>query len=373
VRDILASAFQSAGQRCSALRLLYLQEDIAPAFLRMLFGAMDELRMGDPWNLATDVGPAIDAKARDGIRTYVEAARAGGRVLHELEAPAEGFFVAPVVLRVDGMADLEQEVFGPVLHVATYAADRLTEVIAEVNASGYGLTFGLHTRIDSRVEEVSRAIVAGNVYVNRNQIGAVVGSQPFGGCGLSGTGPKAGGRLYVPRFCRPAQGAGDAAPGARVALADLSRRLAALPSPAAPTKPVSLPGPTGETNRYTTAPRGRVLCLGPGRAAALEQAAQARAAGCPALAVAPGLSAAEGLNGTLLPEMLETLAGIDAVAFRGDPEQARAFRRALARRDGPILPLLTAADIAPFCVTERHLCVDTTASGGNASLLARAG
>jgi RHH-type transcriptional regulator, proline utilization regulon repressor / proline dehydrogenase / delta 1-pyrroline-5-carboxylate dehydrogenase len=373
VRDILASAFQSAGQRCSALRLLYLQEDIAPAFLRMLFGAMDELRMGDPWHLATDVGPVINAKARDGIRTYVEAARAGGRVLHELEAPAEGFFVAPVVLRVDGMADLEQEIFGPVLHVATYAADRLTEVIAEVNASGYGLTFGLHTRIDSRVEEVSRAIVAGNVYVNRNQIGAVVGSQPFGGCGLSGTGPKAGGRLYVPRFCRPAQGRAEAVPGVPVPAAELARRLAALPPPSGPSAVVSLPGPTGETNRYATAPRGVVLCLGPGREAALAQAARARSAGCPALAVAPGLSAAEGLDGTVPPEALEGLKGIDAVAFRGDPAEARALRRALARREGPILPLLTAADIAPFCVTERHLCVDTTASGGNASLLARAG
>ncbi|MGP1357727.1 bifunctional proline dehydrogenase/L-glutamate gamma-semialdehyde dehydrogenase PutA, partial [Roseicyclus sp.] len=163
VRDILASAFQSAGQRCSALRLLYLQEDIAPAFLRMLFGAMDELRLGDPWHLATDVGPVIDGSARDGIRAYVEAARAGGRVLHELAAPTEGHFVAPVVLRVAGMADLEREVFGPVLHVATYAADRLPQVIAEVNASGYGLTFGLHTRIDAKVEAVSRAIVAGNV------------------------------------------------------------------------------------------------------------------------------------------------------------------------------------------------------------------
>ncbi|MDG4648514.1 bifunctional proline dehydrogenase/L-glutamate gamma-semialdehyde dehydrogenase PutA [Roseibacterium sp. SDUM158017] len=373
VRDIVASAFQSAGQRCSALRILYLQEDIAPAFLRMLFGAMDELRLGDPWDHATDVGPVIDAAARDGIRAHVEAARAEGRVMHELPAPAQGHFVAPVVLRVSGMAEMEREVFGPVLHVATYRADRTLAVVDAVNAAGYGLTFGLHTRIDTRVEEVRAAIRAGNVYVNRNQIGAVVGSQPFGGCGLSGTGPKAGGPLYVPRFCKPRQGRGEAAEGAPLSAADLTRRIAALPPVDAASEPVSLPGPTGESNRYSTVPRSVVLCLGPGRSAALDQARQARAVGCSALAVAPGLSGDEGLDGTLDPAALRDLGGIEAVAWWGGTPGAQDLRRALAGRDGPILPLITAADLAPFCVTERHLCIDTTASGGNASLLARAG
>jgi RHH-type proline utilization regulon transcriptional repressor/proline dehydrogenase/delta 1-pyrroline-5-carboxylate dehydrogenase len=374
VRDILISAFQSAGQRCSALRLLYLQEDAADDVLRMLFGAMDELRIGDPWENATDVGPVIDAKARDGIRAYIEAARAEGRVLHELAAPGTGHFVAPAVLRVSGMADLEREVFGPVLHVATFRAEELGGVIDAVNASGYGLTFGLHSRIDARVEEVRQAIRAGNVYVNRNQVGAVVGSQPFGGEGLSGTGPKAGGPRYVPRFCRAAPGRGDAADGAPVAMDAVARRLASLHPPSALSADAeSLPGPTGESNRYAVAPRGVVLCLGPGREAALDQAAQARAAGCTALAVAPGVPEAEGLDGTLDAEALAGLGGIDAVAFWGGAERARALRRALAGRAGPILPLITEAELAPRCVLERHLCIDTTASGGNASLLARAG
>jgi RHH-type transcriptional regulator, proline utilization regulon repressor / proline dehydrogenase / delta 1-pyrroline-5-carboxylate dehydrogenase len=373
VRDIIASAFQSAGQRCSALRCLYLQEDIAEGFQKMLFGAMDELRMGDPWDLATDVGPVIDAAAQRAMTDYIGAAQAEGRLLHQVAAPSEGHFIGPCAIRVSGIADLEREVFGPVLHIATFRGERLDDVVADINATGFGLTFGLHTRIDTRVDEVARAVRAGNVYVNRNQIGAVVGSQPFGGTGLSGTGPKAGGPAYAPRFCREPEGRAPEVEGTPVPAETLSRRIAALSSPSSAAPALSLPGPTGETNRYTTAPRGPVLCLGPGREAALDQADQARAAGCPALAVAPGVSEAEGVDGMIEPETLAALPGIAAVAFWGEEATARALRRALAERDGPILPLITAADLAPHCVTERHLCVDTTASGGNASLLARAG
>jgi RHH-type proline utilization regulon transcriptional repressor/proline dehydrogenase/delta 1-pyrroline-5-carboxylate dehydrogenase len=371
VRDIIASAFQSAGQRCSALRCLYVQEDIAEGFLRMLFGAMDELTLGDPWDFSTDIGPVIDAKAHQGMEAYIAAA--GDRLLHQVPAPREGHFIGPCAIRVGGIAELEREVFGPVLHVATFRADDIDRVIADINATGYGLTFGLHTRIDTRVEEVARAINAGNVYVNRNQIGAVVGSQPFGGTGLSGTGPKAGGPAYVERFCRAPSGHASEAPGAPVSADTLASQISKLPQPTGNYPTQSLPGPTGESNRYTIVPRGPVLCLGPGRDAALEQAAQARAQGCPALAVAPGLNRTEGLDGTVAAETLVTLPGIAAVSFWGEAATTRAVRKALARREGPILPLITAADLAPFCVTERHLCIDTTASGGNASLLARAG
>jgi RHH-type proline utilization regulon transcriptional repressor/proline dehydrogenase/delta 1-pyrroline-5-carboxylate dehydrogenase len=373
VRDIIASAFQSAGQRCSALRCLYLQEDIADGFTKMLFGAMDELRIGDPWDLATDVGPVIDAAAQRSMTGYIDAARAEGRLLHQVAAPSEGHFIGPCAIRVDGIADLEREVFGPVLHIATFRGERLDDVIADINATGYGLTFGLHTRIDTRVEEVARAVRAGNVYVNRNQIGAVVGSQPFGGTGLSGTGPKAGGPAYLPRFCREPQGYAPEVESAPVPTETLVHRIVALSSPSSTAPAFSLPGPTGETNRYTTVPRGPILCLGPGPDAALDQAAQARAAGCTALALAPGLSEAEGVDGRIDPQTLATLPGIAAVAFWGEGATARALRQALAERDGAILPLISAADLAPHCVTERHLCVDTTASGGNASLLARAG
>jgi RHH-type proline utilization regulon transcriptional repressor/proline dehydrogenase/delta 1-pyrroline-5-carboxylate dehydrogenase len=273
---------------------------------------------------------------------------------------------------VRGIADLEREVFGPVLHIATFRGEAIDAVVAEINATGYGLTFGLHTRIDTRVEEIARDIRAGNVYVNRNQIGAVVGSQPFGGTGLSGTGPKAGGPAYVERFCREPREEAAEAPGPHVPPETVARHLGRLPRPGTGPAAISLPGPTGEMNRYGTVPRGPILCLGPGRDAALTQADQARASGCPALAIAPGLTAAEGVDGTLAPETVTDLPGIAGVAYWGGEATARALRVALAGREGPILPLIMSADLAPHCVTERHLCVDTTASGGNASLLAKA-
>ncbi|WP_461307952.1 bifunctional proline dehydrogenase/L-glutamate gamma-semialdehyde dehydrogenase PutA, partial [Albidovulum sp.] len=218
VRDIVASAFQSAGQRCSALRCLYVQEDIADSFNDMLYGAMEELAVGDPWHLATDVGPVIDEEAEQGIRAYVEKARKEGRLLRQLSRPGGGHYIAPCVIRVRGIGDMKREVFGPVLHVATFDADDLDRVIEDINATGYGLTFGLHTRIDGRVQELTDALHVGNIYVNRNQIGAVVGSQPFGGEGLSGTGPKAGGPHYLPRFTAP-EAPGAAATAAATAAA----------------------------------------------------------------------------------------------------------------------------------------------------------
>ena len=200
VRDILASAFQSAGQRCSALRMLYVQEDVADRVLEMLAGAMDELSVGDPWLLSSDVGPVIDAEAKAVIDAHCDALTAKGRLLKRLDPPETGRFVPPSVFRLDGIEDLEREIFGPVLHVATFDAEEIDAVVDAVNARGYGLTFGLHTRVDARVQRIVDRVDVGNVYVNRNQIGAVVGSQPFGGEGLSGTGPKAGGPHYVARF-----------------------------------------------------------------------------------------------------------------------------------------------------------------------------
>ncbi|HRO13024.1 MAG TPA: bifunctional proline dehydrogenase/L-glutamate gamma-semialdehyde dehydrogenase PutA, partial [Amaricoccus sp.] len=204
VRDVLASAFQSAGQRCSALRILYVQDEARARVLEMLGGAMESLRLGDPWDPATDVGPVIDAEAEAGIREYI--AGEGRRVLKSLAVPGTGRFVPPTVIGVDGIGSVAREVFGPVLHVASFRAADLDAVVDAINARGFGLTFGLHSRIDDRVERVTARLKVGNAYVNRNQIGAVVGSQPFGGEGLSGTGPKAGGPHYLPRF-RKAVGA----------------------------------------------------------------------------------------------------------------------------------------------------------------------
>jgi RHH-type proline utilization regulon transcriptional repressor/proline dehydrogenase/delta 1-pyrroline-5-carboxylate dehydrogenase len=201
VRDAAQSAFNSAGQRCSALRLLCLQEDTADDVLRLLAGWMDELVIGDPAVLATDVGPVIGPDARAQLGDWVDAHRAG--VLHRCRLGAEhehGLFVPPTVIALERVEDLTREVFGPVLHVVRYRASRTEQLVEEINALGYGLTLGVHTRIDSFARRVAARARAGNVYINRNMIGAVVGVQPFGGMGLSGTGPKAGGPHYVPRF-----------------------------------------------------------------------------------------------------------------------------------------------------------------------------
>ncbi len=201
VTDTLYSAFNSAGQRCSALRVLCLQDDIAPRVLELLRGAMDELAIGDPSHLATDVGPVIDRDAQAVLSQHVERLR--GNLFHECrlpEATGAGTFIAPVVLEIDSIDRLEREVFGPVLHVLRYPSNRFEETVEAVNGTGYGLTMGLHSRIDSRARTFVRLSGAGNNYINRNMIGAVVGVQPFGGRGLSGTGPKAGGPHYLPRF-----------------------------------------------------------------------------------------------------------------------------------------------------------------------------
>ncbi|MEQ9638233.1 MAG: bifunctional proline dehydrogenase/L-glutamate gamma-semialdehyde dehydrogenase PutA [Devosia marina] len=333
VRDIIASAFQSAGQRCSALRILYVQEEAYERTMEMLKGAMNELALGKPWALKTDVGPIIDASARNKILAYIEARK--DRVLHRLRAPEGGTFVAPTVLRVSGIEEMPEEIFGPVLHVATFDGDDLGKVISAINASGYGLTFGMHTRISSRVKRLAEIIHVGNIYVNRNQIGAVVGSQPFGGEGLSGTGPKAGGPHYLPRFTH----------------ADTTLQSAMI----------DLPGPTGESNRLHLAPRGTLLCLGPAPEDAATQMAMAEEAGC----------LCEKRDVDL--EHLRTGDGFDAIAWFGDDETLKTLRQALSQRDGALLPILTGrGDIARLQL-ERHVCIDTTAAGGNASLMAAAG
>ena len=204
VKDTISGAFGSAGQRCSATRILFVQRDVADKVLTMLAGAMQELKIGDPGLLSTDVGPVIDADALAILEAHArrmdQEARAIATVAID-ESTAHGTFFAPRAYEIDSLSRLQREVFGPVLHVIRYDADQLDQVIDAINASGYGLTLGIHSRIDETVERISRRVRAGNCYVNRNMIGAVVGVQPFGGEGLSGTGPKAGGPHYLARFC----------------------------------------------------------------------------------------------------------------------------------------------------------------------------
>ncbi|MGN6467530.1 MAG: L-glutamate gamma-semialdehyde dehydrogenase, partial [Rhizobiaceae bacterium] len=411
VRDVIASAFQSAGQRCSALRVLYLQDDIAPKVTRMLTGALAALTVGDPSRIDTDVGPVIDDEAMRSISDYNAEMEKEGRLVAKLDAPSGGRFVRPSIFRVSGIGEMEREVFGPVLHLATYEPEKIDRVIADINGKGYGLTFGLHTRIDARVQHVVDAVHAGNIYVNRNQIGAVVGSQPFGGEGLSGTGPKAGGPNYLRRFRKSPGGAAAAKastvaaitpagePGPRLpadigvkwaarddripALRKLLRGKAATAvaaTAAAEYGPVDLPGPTGEANTLVSAPRGHVLCLGPDAESLLAQAVQALAAGNAVLAAAPeasktlaplmgkGLPIAA-INGAIDPAELGALP-VDLVAFAGDADTLRRLRRALALRPGPIVGIVSERIYPMAYAHERAICVDTTAAGGNASLLA---
>lgn len=413
VRDILISSFQSAGQRCSALRMLYVQEETRERLLEMLYGAMEALSIGDPWNLDTDVSPVIDADAQQSINTYTAQHEAAGKLLKKLPAPEQGTYVSPAVIAVDGIADMAREVFGPILHVAGFKARDIDRIVDDINTREYGLTFGLHTRIDGRVQQIVERIHVGNTYVNRNQIGAIVGSQPFGGEGLSGTGPKAGGPHYVKRFQRSGEPKTHDAPTAstvatqqiqhsiealdarnwsarldrvavlRKALAGSGSliRKALAETAAFDMTPQTLPGPTGESNRLSLHPKGTVLCLGPTAEIAIAQAAQALGAGCPVVIVAPDVdkparSLVEAgaplafFNGTVEADTLSALKGIAAVAAAGTSDWTRALRIALAQRPGAIVPL-ESQEIAPErYIIERHLCIDTTAAGGNASLLA---
>jgi RHH-type proline utilization regulon transcriptional repressor/proline dehydrogenase/delta 1-pyrroline-5-carboxylate dehydrogenase len=399
VADVLASAFDSAGQRCSALRLLCLQEEIADRVLAMLRGAMAELAVGDPARLATDVGPIITPEAAADILAHVEAMRAKGCRIHTTPLPAacaEGSFVAPTLIEIGSVAELTREVFGPVLHVLRFRRDAVDELLRAVNATGYALTFGLHSRLDAAIARITARAAAGNLYVHRNMIGAVVGVQPFGGHGLSGTGPKAGGPLYLRRLlsaCPPEPPLPPTRPPAEAALflswlggEDPEAAAAAARQVAASRLglDIVLPGAVGEENRYALHPRGVVLCVAASRrglllqiAACLSTGNVARVAASPeAMAVLSSLPA--GLAARVLAAGDGAVAGCDAVLFEGDSAALRPLLREIAGAEGPIRPVLALAteDVAAgriyppdMLLAERSLSVNTAAAGGNASLM----
>ena len=380
IRDVVSSAFQSAGQRCSALRCMYIQQDVADDVLELLYGAMDELVLGNPWNLNTDIGPVINETARKSIQDYIDSADAQGRILkHGRSCSAsgddsQGTFIAPTVIKVDSITDIADEIFGPVLHVATYKASQINQVIKDINAKGFGLTFGMHSRIDSRIEQTISQLNVGNIYINRNQIGAVVGSQPFGGEGLSGTGPKAGGPSYLKRFVQPMRQIESTDIGKSITLDELQTLVniaSETPSTvnSASLESMDLPGPTGESNRLSYHGRGTILCLGPDALSTQQQIQIAQSQGCTTVGVAPNLEGEYCIDGSINSDYLKQLEAIDAVACFASDEQLKPLRQALASRDGKLIPLLAEQDMHQWCSHERHICIDTTAAGGNTSLL----
>ena len=387
VADVLVSAFDSAGQRCSALRLLCLQEEVADRTLDMLRGAMAELVVGDPIHLATDIGPVISTEARDNIQAHVAAMRVAGRAVHSLTLPpgcAYGSFVAPTLIEIASLADLKQEVFGPVLHVLRFHRDGVDALMAGINALGYGLTFGLHTRLDEMVIRITALSGAGNVYVNRNLIGAVVGVQPFGGHGLSGTGPKAGGPLYLRRLMRHAPAAlppGRAPEPAQQWEAwlraaghrDAAAQSAACNACTSLSLALELPGPVGERNVYTILPRGAVRCVADTQAGLFAQVSATLATGNRALVPAD-----------LLPPLLDGWVKpfrdgetFDAVLYDGAAPRLLALLTELAARSGPIVPSFVPAGSQTgyqleMLLRERVTSTNTAAAGGNASLMSLA-
>lgn len=439
VRDIVASAFQSAGQRCSALRILCVQENIEKPLLEMLEGAARELVIGDPWDESTDVGPVIDEEARKTITDHCDRMIRKGRLLFKVEVPPtapDGYFVSPMAFRLDSLDELKQEIFGPVLHVISFKAKNLDELVNRINSSGFGLTMGIHSRVDTRVKRICQSAKVGNIYVNRNQIGAVVGVQPFGGEGLSGTGPKAGGPHYLRRFYRVAEPAVDRSGKVRPAFekhltpddpilkslkasnstaksqhiwSEYGRRptvlgciAANLPEPLAgyawtaclmeqdlSFKPVLLQGPTGEKNQLSLHGRGVVLCLGGGPEPDKSLVIQTfRSLLTGNLVMLPSeindpvaqniIDAFKKLK--LMNLMVNAAAGstevqlqsptISVVMYDGDKQTKTRYRQIIAAREGARIALVSSSTGNEMLTVERVVSTDTTASGGNASLLA---
>ncbi|MBU2918754.1 bifunctional proline dehydrogenase/L-glutamate gamma-semialdehyde dehydrogenase PutA [Psychrosphaera sp. F3M07] len=455
IDDVIASGFQSAGQRCSALRVLFVQDDIADNVIRMIKGAMKELHIGDPAMLSTDVGPVIDTKALNALNEHAEYMQSHGKLLYQCEMSDEtnnGYFFAPRLYEIDHINQLQKEVFGPCVHIIRFKGKDVDDVIEQINSTGFGLTMGIHSRIETRAMELAKKSRAGNVYINRNMIGAVVGVQPFGGRGLSGTGPKAGGPNYLPRLLQEkstpsedelvldddaleptdssikeanklmeralvgekywrsadlntrtshvrqlladiatvehtnefADDLDKTLATARSQLIDVERKLK---------KPTVLPGPTGESNILYLEPRGTLVCFADKDATFhywVMSIVTALSTGNTVIAVVSDVfyeEAIEFMNkfnktgadkGVLQVARLkhlqpllehETLAG---VVIDSECRRSAYVAHKLAQRVGAILPTITAEyndNLIQRLVTEKTVSIDTTASGGNTSLM----
>ena len=396
--DVLNSAFDSAGQRCSALRILCLQEDIADHMVAMIKGAMSELRVGNPRLLHTDVGPVIDAEAQQNLLAHIEKMKRTAKFYHQLslsENAENATFVTPVLFELNNLDELQQEVFGPVLHVVRYRSDGLDDLIDQINRKGYALTHGIHSRIDSTIEHIAGRIEAGNVYVNRNIVGAVVGVQPFGGHGLSGTGPKAGGSFYLQRLSRGADwqmpalsrnGRADEAAlktletlmnqmgfshEAKVRLGSVmgATRVHTLRGAAA-----VLPGPTGETNTLSWHAPKAVCLVGGDLETAFAALVQLAAAGIKTVVNSSHPLAIWHEHSDGLIEVSSETVPANVQHILALEKMPSERKRQIARQNGALVKVIDVADgvdILPL-FEEISRSTNTTAAGGNASLMAMA-
>lgn len=455
VDDVIASGFQSAGQRCSALRVLFLQEEIADKVTTMLIGALKELSVGDPAYLCTDVGPVIDQKALSNLESHAVYMQQKGKLLFESQLPEnKGTFFAPRLYEIEDISVLEREVFGPCVHIVRFKADELEDTVEKINATGFGLTMGIHTRIDIRAMELIKLSRAGNVYVNRNMIGAIVGVQPFGGRGLSGTGPKAGGPHYLSRLMvekatpkatlshaqrqdnvlksspEASQQAAEMMSAAELTesqwrLTDLNTRISSVRQLLAKIaqvgivddladdlngtlaaaraqlisierrlrKPQILPGPTGESNVLYLEPRGIVVCFADKNVTFeywVLSIVTALATGNLVISVVSELFHAQALafreqfmntgapQGVFQVARLEHLDALLAaeklsgVVIDSNCQRSTYMVQKLAQRKGAILPVISAEyndHLIQRLLSEKTVSIDTTASGGNTSLM----
>ena len=466
VDDVISSGFQSAGQRCSALRVLFLQEDIADGVITMLKGALAELHIGNPAKLSTDVGPVIDQKALDALNAHADYMKTHGKLLYQCELLGEKsgnevndedghFFFAPRLYEISDINVLTKEVFGPCVHIVRFKGNEIEQVIEKVNGTGFGLTMGIHTRIEHRAVDLARLSRAGNIYINRNMIGAIVGVQPFGGRGLSGTGPKAGGPNYLSRlviekatpdedkvnfsssqlavlagdksaqdeairFMNKANSAennwrmtalNDRISCVRQLLAkiahveivddladDLNRTLAAARNQLINIEkrmknPQKLPGPTGESNILYLENRGNIICFADEKVSFhfwVMSLVTALATGNTVITVVSDLVYEEALafrdkfiatgadEGVLQVAKLTYLEAMLAhpalagVVIDSNCDRKQYMSEKLAQRRGAILPVITSEyfdNLIQRLVTEKTISIDTTASGGNTSLM----
>ena len=461
VDDVISSGFQSAGQRCSALRVLFLQEDIADDVITMLQGALAELHVGNPAKLSTDIGPVIDQKALDALNAHAEYMKSHGKLLYQCEfsdevVDEEGhFFFAPRLYEIDDISVLTKEVFGPCVHIVRFKGDEIESVVDKINGTGFGLTMGIHTRIEQRAIELAKLSRAGNIYINRNMIGAVVGVQPFGGRGLSGTGPKAGGPSYLTRLVKE-KATPDASsfnlPIEKIAnltgsdaekheatrlmdkanwaekewrLTELNTRISCVRQLLAKIahveivddladdlnltlaaarsqliniekrlkKPQELPGPTGESNIIYLENRGNIICYADEKVSFhfwVQSIVTALATGNTVITVVSDLFYQEALafrdkfNATGASKgvfqvaklcHLETLLAhpaLSGVVVDSNCENKHYVSEKLAQRYGAILPVISSEyfdNLIQRLITEKTISIDTTASGGNTSLM----